>query len=384
MSARLISDESAARFNAAASFVETNGSGLLNPLKEPQIEEHAARPATRGVLMETVDEFGKTYWVQPKYRVPHLHNWLIRYLPNRNPDDPLVNFEIRVTIGVTNYDVTVTPGMTGPALLDAINAATSNVLSSKIWCKLGANAIVPDGTSHTCESWFLSCSTPILQGVSYVEPADPEQADVAEVIQDADSPFYAQPVKAYKVSDSNDMLPGTLVVLVDIPGIGWSIVGGTASFKDTTTPSSSSCGQCSVPLGTEDVDLTDLVPNLIGSQYYDADPFCNGLLHIIFTYDAENTEEHRWNGDAFDGMEIVCVGEEATLFEAWIVVNGHLPGEVEIHLKDADDNEWVWINRECWQPDQEWEFTRVSGPATCECSPFRGKMCLRPLSDPGA
>ncbi len=155
-------------------------------------------------------------------------------------------------------------------------------------------------------------------------------------------------------------------VLIARVGPGWEIL-------NRSTNTSESCGACTEVAGTGTIDLGG---SLFASEFYGFDPFCSGVLDIVFEFDAGGV----WNGDAAGGMSVNCTGESATAFTATLTVTGHLPGQVVVDLTAGGDT-WSFENDVSWQPDQNVPLLLSSGPASCPCAPFRQFPCLRPLSE---
>lgn len=152
----------------------------------------------------------------------------------------------------------------------------------------------------------------------------------------------------------------------------------TARDSPSVAASSTACNACNDPAGTADVDLSSFITGLVASSYYRWDLFCTGALIVLFTY----TTGGVWTGSKVGGgaLTLNCDGEEDPVtFTITLAVTGtgHLPGEVKITVTVAGDD-WVWVNRESWQPDQDWEFTLISGDINCPCAPFRKRSCLVP------
>lgn len=140
------------------------------------------------------------------------------------------------------------------------------------------------------------------------------------------------------------------------------------------------CGACNDPAGTQDIDLGSIATDLIASEFYGFDPFCNGLLDLIFTFDSIAGGIATYTGDA-ESMEIVCTGDTPTTFTAEMEVTGYLPGQVNAYVSDGTST-WGFTNEAAWQPDQNTPLLLASGPQSCPCSPFRQFPCLRPRLGP--
>ena len=151
----------------------------------------------------------------------------------------------------------------------------------------------------------------------------------------------------------------------------WEIIG-----RRPTGVTGTACGVCSDPAGTNDVDLGD---GLIASEFYGFDPFCSGLLDVVYTWDSE---QGLYVASAAGGMTINCVGETSVTWTSTLSVAGSLPGQVVASWSDGTST-WTFENPIFWDPEQNCPLVLVSGPQNCPCAPWRQFPCLRPLTDPG-
>lgn len=154
-------------------------------------------------------------------------------------------------------------------------------------------------------------------------------------------------------------------------GDGFEIIG-----RRPTGVTGTACGVCSDPAGTNDVDLGD---GLIASEFYGFDPFCSGLLDVVYTWDSE---QGLYVASAAGGMTINCVGETSVTWTSTLSVAGSLPGQVVASWSDGTST-WTFENPIFWDPEQNCPLVLVSGPQNCPCAPWRQFPCLRPLTDPG-
>lgn len=391
----LVSSETADRLTPALDFVEQRGPSLLRrPDTLGQVQETRVSPNLRGVLMESLVDAkvndGK--YVQLKTRLPTYQSWLLR--PKRGADgdgyEEASDFQVTVTTpagGVTfNIPLTATASDLW-ALINTNCGASLNM--DLVSVKLGHNAPLPSGGSAACQSWMVTGE--VRSGIKGISVAD----DFMESILDQDSPLHSPVIKAYKYSDLQDLKQGTVVNLMDMPGAGYAIIGSFEQAPTTGTEYTiDSCGGCQNPGTGSDplIDLTALEPDLYVSEFLAFNPFCSGLLDIVFFYDGYDSgeEAYRWNGyaNSEDGNLVNCTDEDEVEFTISLFIKGTQPefdgnpAQTYVIMTDGT-NTWRFEIDAVFDPGQKIPMKRVAGPATCPCAPFRQFPCLRPLSTAG-